>query len=258
MKIKKFILLFLAIIFISLGLYLGMPKEESLEKVVGREPKLLENKNIKQKDLSSREPTSIGSPGTKIAPPETAKSYKENLFNDPVVKSLKIRTKEIFKNYPFAEEISDWMAIGVVMDSSQNYGKIYLGTLRKLNKKPKEVLAALEKEIKNLNDKDSFIRNMFLNLANNLKVSGPEKISFFGPEVARTIKLDEKGNLTEDSMNITISMEFLKKYAKSDKDALEFAKRAMDLNGSDPKTKQELMIRIKSYFPQIVDELNRN
>ena len=77
-------------------------------------------------------------------------------------------------------------------------------------------------------------------------------------EVARTIKLDEKGNLTEDSMNITISMEFLKKYAKSDKDALEFAKRAMDLNGGDPKTKQELMIRIKSYFPQIVDELNRN
>ena len=72
------------------------------------------------------------------------------------------------------------MAIGVVMDSSQNFGKIYLGTLRKLNEKPKEVLAALEKEIKNLNEKDSFIRNMFLNLANNLKVSGPEKISFFG------------------------------------------------------------------------------
>jgi hypothetical protein len=258
MKNKNVILLFLAIIFIGVGIYLGMPEKETLEDVVARESKLSQGDNIKQKDISTREPSSIQKPGIKEAPPETAKSYKENLFNDPVVKSLKIRTKEIFKNYPFAEEISDWMAIGVVMDSSQNYGKIYLGTLRKLNKKPKEVLTALEKEIKNLNEKDSFIRNMFLNLANNLKVSGPEKISFFGPEVARTIKLDEKGNLTEDSMNITISMEFLKKYAKSDKDALEFAKRAMDLNGSDPKTKQELMIRIKSYFPQIVDELNRN
>jgi prophage DNA circulation protein len=169
-----------------------------------------------------------------------------------------MRTKEIFKNYPFAEEISDWMAIGVVMDSSPNFGKIYLGTLRKLNENPKEVLNSLEKEIKNLSEKDSFIRNMFLNLANNLKVTGQEKINFYGPEIARTIKLDDKGNLTEDSMNITNSMEFLKKYAKSDKDALKFAKRALELNGSDPKTKQELMIRIKSYFPQIVDELNRN
>ncbi|MFI5390139.1 MAG: hypothetical protein ACHQYQ_02165 [Bacteriovoracales bacterium] len=258
MKNKKVILLFLAIIFIAVGIYLGMPKQESLESVVARESKISQMDNIKQKDISTRVPSSIKTPETKAAPTETPKTYKENLFNDPVVKSLKIRTKEIFKNYPFAEEISDWMAIGAVMDGSQNYGIIYLGTLRKLNERPREVLTSLEKEIKNLDEKDSFIRNMFLNLANNLKVSGQEKISFFGPEIVRTIKLDEKGNLTEDSMNITNSMEFFKKYAKSDKDVLQFAKRAMDLNGSDPKTKQELMIRIKSYFPQIVDELNRN
>lgn len=254
---KQKLILFISgvIVFIGIGLYLGLPKDQNIP----------ENEEKKLETSSNNKPESVREPAS-IKPQETNQtdsskknklSYKEELFNDPVVKSLKMRTKEIFKNYPFAEEISDWMAIGVVMDSSQKFGEIYLGTLRKLNENPDGVLMALQKEVKDLNEKDSFIRNMFLNLAHNLNVSEGQKRDFLGSEFVRKIKLDDKGNFTEDSMNITNSMALFRQHAKNDKEALEFAKEAMELNKNNPKVQKELLVRIKSYFPNIVDELER-
>lgn len=256
MKNKKLIFFITGIfVFTGIGVYLGLPKDQSIQKT---EEKKLETALNNKPDFF-REPASIKSPETKQTDTlkKTNLSYKEELFMDPVVKSLKLRTKEIFKNYPFAEAISDWMAIGVVMDSSQNFGKIYLGTLRKLNENPEDVLMALQKEVKNLTEKDSFVRNMFLNLAHNLNVSDNEKRGFLGSEFIRKITLDEKGNFTEDSMNITNSMALFRQHAKTDRDALEFAREAMELNKNNPKIQKELLIRIKSYFPKIVDELEQ-
>jgi hypothetical protein len=241
------------ILFTGIGFYLGLPKDQPTQTSDETKLKAVEKKSAD----SSIEPPSNQPIVTSAATPTKKEklSYKDELFSDHVVKSLKIKTQLIFKNYPFAEDISDWMAIGVVMDSSQNFGEIYLGTLSKLNKNPEEVLGALKKEVKGLDEKDSFVRNMFLNLAHNLNVSDNEKRRFFGSEFARKIKLDDKGNFTEDSMNITNSMALFKQHAKSDEDALEYSKKAMDLNRGNPQMQKELLIRIKSYFPKIVDEL---
>jgi hypothetical protein len=132
-----------------------------------------------------------------------------------------------------------------------------LGALSELNKNPEDVLNDLEKEAKKLTEKDSFIRNMFLNLGHNLNVSENEKRGFFGSEITRKVNLDDKGHFTEDSMNITNAMALFRQHSKSDKDALGYAKKALELNSNDPQIQKELLLRIKSYFPQIISKLEQ-
>ncbi len=257
MKINKLILFGAGVVlFLGLGIYLGLQYEGANEgpeeaKILGQDNKPADTT---QKPGPSNPPIESQSAATVK---RDKLSYKDELFSDPIVKSLKKRSLEIFGKYSFGGEISDYIAIGVVMDSSDNYGNIYLGTLKKLNQSPEDVLEALEKEIKGLEEKDSFIRNMVLNLANNLKVSDKEKRNFFGTEITRKVKLDDKGNFTEDSMNITNSMVLFKQYSKSDKDALEFARKTMELNRDNPKIQKELLIRFKSYFPNLTKDLER-
>jgi len=247
------VLSIVVLIFTGIGLYLGMPEDKEItEEIEDSRVKA----TITDKESSARGPSSKG-PSIPDQSKKTTKSYKEKLFSDPVVSSLKKRTKEIFKDYDFVEEISDWMALGFVMDSSREFGEIYLGRLKKLNRNPHDVLNALKTKSKGLGEKDSFIRNMFLNLAHNLKVSGKKKQEFFGGEFSRKVKFDEKGNFTEDSMNITNSMALFRQHTTSDKNALEYAKEAMEKNRDNPNAQKELLLRLKSYFPQIVDELER-
>ena len=85
-----------------------------------------------------------------------------------------------------------------------------------------------------------------------MDIKKDKKISFFGSEASRKVVLDENGEFSPDSMNITNSIAFLKQSGSSIDEARKFFEQSISIN-TDPKIQEELKVRFNTYFPGAVN-----
>lgn len=179
-------------------------------------------------------------------------SYLKELLEDPNFVEIYKKSKSKFKNYEFSEDLAVWLSIGVVFDSSAEYGNLFEISISKLNEQKNEVFEAINQETKSIKPEDSFLRQQLINVVGVMDIEKDKKISFFGSEASRKVVLDENGDFTPDSMNITNSIAFLKQSGSSIDEAKRFFEQSLSAN-TDPRIQEELKIRFNTYFPGAVN-----
>ena len=149
------------------------------------------------------------------------------------------------------------VALGLIFDSSEEYGKVLNYNLKVLDENSNEVMDHINNNISKLTPSDSFIRGQLLNLVNNLpSLSKDVKIDFFGTQASRSIILNDKDLFTDDSLNITTAIILLKQNQVSDNQLQKIYRDSLD-NNSDPQLRNKIVMRFENYFPQLVDKDRR-
>lgn len=175
-------------------------------------------------------------------------AYFNNLKYDVSFADSFRQAQSVFKDSPNSDDIALWIALGAVMDSSQEYGELLSYSLGKINENAARNLSAFETVSKDLSPSDSFIRGQLINLVNQMNINSEDKIRYFGHEISRQASLDSEGKLSEDSLNVTTALIMLKNNdAKSD-DVIEYMRESLRTN-QNPIVRQKLMVRFKTYFP---------
>ncbi len=182
---------------------------------------------------------------------------KEEIFSDFISKELREKTMELFNKYSFAEDISDFVIIGNLFDSSSEYGRIYLKNREELKKNPFLIFFAVKEKMNIIPADDYYIRGRLMALVDILEIPDERKLEFFGEQIIRKVEFDNEGFLSDDSKNISSSMAFFRQYAKVDSDVLKYANDALILNKDDKKAQDQLISRFKIYFPSILNDLRR-
>lgn len=256
---KKKIILIIAVLF--LGIYLGTLQSENnttgsvvitkkYDANTSSNEKIMENDNSNnaQSDNDQRRHQNI----TFKKPYYKKNEYLKELLNDPNFIEVYNKSKLRFKNYEFSEDLAVWLSIGVVFDSSSEYGELFETSISKLNDQKNEVFTAITKETKAIGPEDSFLRQQLINVVGVMDIKKDKKISFFGSEASRKVVLDENGEFSPDSMNITNSIAFLKQSGSSIDEARKFFEQSISIN-TDPKIQEELKVRFNTYFPGAVN-----
>ncbi len=251
---KRFTAITTAVIAISLGIFIGLRNNHSNEKhkEVSNNQKLQQKQQVEQKQVKT-EPALSTEKENKDISIFTKEEYKKNeylkeLLDNKDFISLLSETKEFFKESEHRESIAVWTALGLIMDSSLDYGKILESSLQSINEDSDQVLSDINNALTKASDKNSFFRQQMINLVGSLEIEEEKKINFFTKESTRKVVLDESGNFSPDSMNITNSIAFLRNTTNS----LEVARTAYIQsieNNEDPKVQEELKVRFESYFP---------
>ena len=82
-----------------------------------------------------------------------------------------------------------------------------------------------------------------------MDITRDKKVSFFGSEASRKVVLDENGDFTPDSMNITNSIAFLKQSGTTVDEARRIFEQSISTNTS-PEIREKLRARFNTYFPE--------
>jgi len=264
---KKGLYAIVAIFIMGMGFYLGYNGKD-----VSAETASISNDEVDKTDINkvndgkeglvvgqnkSRSPASV----SPLAPIEKNTIHKRDYYNknqywkklqdNQNLVELYNKALSLFKKSPEAEDIAVWIALGVIFDSSKDFGEVLNFSLAEINKNAQENFNLLKDVTKNLPPEESFFRSMVLNLANGISVSGDEKVSYFGSEIIRPAKLDKEGKFTPDSLNITTAMIFLKNHASSEEEVKKFAAQALQ-NNKDPLARKKVLTRLSTYFPSAV------
>jgi hypothetical protein len=186
-----------------------------------------------------------------------APASKEEIFSDAISRELREKTLNLFKENPFAEEISDFVLMGNLFEGTSEYGKIYLKSLENLNQNPFLTFFAVRERIGKIPPEDFFIRGRLLDLVDKLEIPPDRKIEFFGEQMLRKIEFDNEGYLSDDSKNITQAMNYFRQYSKEESDILKYANPALNLNQDNKKAQDQLISRFKIYFPKAAKNLQR-
>tara|TARA_A100001015_G_scaffold321173_1_gene450567 strand:+ start:1305 stop:2111 length:807 start_codon:yes stop_codon:yes gene_type:complete len=166
-----------------------------------------------------------------------------------------IKTKNLFRNYEHKEDLARWMVLGNFFSSSKSYGDLFYSSVRNLNEDPKKVLEVLKKSMINMGPKDSYLRGMAVNLVHHLELEDEEKVSFFGKEIDRPLKVSEGGDLGYNASSIVPSLLYLKQYSKDDVITVELLKKSLEKNQRNPKTQKSLRARYLAFFPNLAHRI---
>lgn len=257
---KKITVIVSAVVGISLGIFIGLRSNNSkdTQDVVISDKQIIKKQLVKQEG-SQVEPSLNSDSKNNIRNVFSMEDYqndeylKELLDNKDFI-SLLNETKEFFKESKHNESIAVWTALGLIMDSSLEYGKNLEKSLQYINEDSEQVLVDINNALTKASDKHSFFRQQMINLVGSLDIEEEKKINFFTKESTRKVVLDETGNFSPDSMNITNSIAFLRNTTNS----LEVARTAYLQsieNNEDPKVQEELKVRFESYFPGSTENL---
>ncbi len=178
--------------------------------------------------------------------------YLKDISQDPDFENVFHGAMSKFGRFEFAEDLAIWLAIGVIFDSSPEYGAIFENSIKELNSQKDEVYTAIFQTMDSIGAEDSFLRQQLINVIGVMDLEKDKKISFFGNEASRVVVLDENGDFSPDSMNITNSIAFLK-HSGSSLDEVRKVYEKSILANSDPKVQEELTLRFNTYFPGSVD-----
>lgn len=178
----------------------------------------------------------------------------QNYISDLQLVPIAKKSRELFKESTQNEDIALWISLGVIFDSSAEYGELLNHAMAKINENPYKNLEAIKEVMKKLSPEDSFIRAQSLNLVNQMNVSSRDKVNFFGNEMQKKVHLNADGGFSDDSLNITTAMIMFKNVTNDPQDILYFAKKSFS-NNEDPIIREKLMARYKTYFPSIANEI---
>lgn len=262
MNKKKF---FIAFLVIAMGAGFGAiynngsKKDHSVQdSMTGLETDKLTNK---ERVIASNQPVNK-SPNQEVSLKpkkiEFKKSkYKENEYlkhisKDPGFEDVFQKSMAKFEKFEFAEDLAVWLAIGVIFDSSPEYGVLFENSIAELNSQKDEVYSAVTQTMNSIGPEDSFLRQQLINVVGVMDLDKEKKVSFFGSEASREVVLDQNGDFSPDSMNITNSIAFLK-HSGSSLDEVKKVYEKSILANPDPKIQQELAVRFNTYFPGSVD-----
>ncbi|MBC8548904.1 MAG: hypothetical protein ISR65_12025 [Bacteriovoracaceae bacterium] len=182
--------------------------------------------------------------------------YWQKIKNDLGVSYLYSKSLKAFKGSPQAEDLAVWISMGMLFDSSQEYGELLNHSMDALNENKDEVYDFITESVDNLQPEDNFLRGQLLNMVNGLEVGSKRKVDFFGKEASRKVVLDERGRFSPDSLNITTSMALLKQSVQTEEQARRFIKRSLEKN-QNQQIRQKLIVRFSSYFPTLKGEFER-
>lgn len=184
-------------------------------------------------------------------------NYMKELLAEDTPRMVYERTQEIFKSLPQKEALARWIALGLRFDSSKDFGQEFETSLAGLNENPEEVLEAIAQTYSKLGNDDAFIQTMLINVVHQLKVSKDEKISFYSERLGDKFVLDEKGEPTASSLNITNSMAFLKQYISDTSSVKAKIEASLSEHRSDKRSQRELAQRFAAYFPELESDISR-
>jgi len=267
---NKWILGFLSIGISILGFHLGSrqieenipsfksvrveKKSSDLQRNLSRSP--TEQKKIKKKlSLKSlkRLPQSQGErTGDKEREEEV---YFRSHLADRENLEIYIRTKELFQDYESKEFMARWMVLGNFFSSSKSYAELFISSVRKLNEDPKKTLEILKKSMEKMGQEDSFLRGMAVNLVHHLELEDEDKVSFFGEEIDRPLKIEGEGDLGADASSVVPSLLYLKQYTKDERITVKFLKKSLEKNKENPMAKKALRERYLAFFPKLAHRI---
>lgn len=255
--------LLLAIVLVFVGVYLGMSKidvniKESTSHSNTSRPS---QKNEKGRKVIEKKSIALGNESNKTKNRNSIKFekdfYKKNQYlkeisKDPEFVEVYKKAIDKFKSQQFAEDMAVWLAIGLIFDSSPEYGELFERSISQLNEQKDEVYTAITNSMDSLKAEDSFLRQQLINVVGVMSLDKEKKISFFGNESSRVVILDENGEFSPDSLNITNSIAFLKQSGTTNEEARKFLEKSLKAN-PDPAIQEELRVRYDSYFPGVTN-----
>lgn len=262
MNKKKF---FIAFLVIAMGAGFGAIFNNSFQKEKSDQVRSTELKSDelvnKERGVASNKPVNKTSNQEVSLKPKKIEfkktKYKENEYlkyisKDPGFEDVFHKAMAKFGNFEFAEDLAVWLAIGVIFDSSPEYGVLFENSIAELNSQKDEVYSAVSQTMNSIGPEDSFLRQQLINVVGVMDLEKEKKVSFFGSEASREVVLDQNGDFSPDSMNITNSIAFLK-HSGSSLDEVKKVYEKSILANPDPKIQKELMVRFNTYFPGSVD-----
>jgi hypothetical protein len=210
--------------------------------------------------INIRTISSVAKPEAVVPVNEIKKVTKENTgylksyLEDSDNKELYNKTLRIFSKSENKENIALWVTLGTSFTNDKGYTTLYKNSLNKLNENPDQALQDINSQIKELGEKDDFLRGMLNNLVHNLEVEDEKKIGFFGVELRRSIKLDKEGGLKEGSTSLINSMILLKQYVSNSQQVKSYLEESLNQN-KFPKEREALRLRFLEYFPDLKNEI---
>ena len=181
--------------------------------------------------------------------------YFRSHLADKVNLDIYIKTKNLFRNYEHKEALARWMVLGNFFSSSKAYGELFYSSVRNLNEDPKKALEVIQKSMINMGPEDSYLRGMAVNLVHHLELEDEEKVSFFGKEIDRPLRVSEGGGLGHNTSSIVPSLLYLKQYSKDDLITVELLKKSLWKNQRNPKTQKSLRERYLAFFPDLAHKI---
>lgn len=257
-KVKIFIGLIVIILGSGLGYHFNSQNGDSEINNVEKS-KVTEDSDKSKNHSFSQEVTTIDGKEKNTDKLEFNKPYyRENeylseLSKNPDFRNIYNKSQAMFGEYKFGEDLSVWLAIGIIFDSSAEYGEIFEKSISKLNEQKSDVFLAVSNKVNSLNSSDSFLRQQLINVVGVMSIEKAKKISFFGSEISRKVYLDKNGDFSADSMNITNSIAFLRQTGATLSEARNFFKQSLAVN-PDPIIQESLIVRFNTYFPGIFED----
>lgn len=153
--------------------------------------------------------------------------------------------------------MASWIAYGTIMSGEADYGYELNLKMTLINEDPQAAMNLLSSSYNRFTEDDAFIKQMMLNIVNQVNVPEEERLKFYNEEATKQLKLKDDSTLTNDDMNITIAMYMVKENIKSENEALPFANTLLEKNKNNPIALKLIRERLDGNFPQIREELDK-
>lgn len=189
--------------------------------------------------------------------PANSSPYMKTLLNEGAAQEVYTRSKKIFKYLPQGEALAKWIALGLRMDSSKEFGAEFQASLATINQNPEEVLEAINGAYAKLGNDDAFIQSMLVNVVHQLNVPKEEKVNFYTERMGDKFTLDSSGEPTASALNITNSMAFLKQYSSDSQNVKSKIETSLSEHRNDKRSQKELAERFAAYFPELKGDIDK-
>tara|TARA_B110001454_G_scaffold219185_2_gene250987 strand:+ start:8532 stop:9023 length:492 start_codon:yes stop_codon:yes gene_type:complete len=156
---------------------------------------------------------------------------------------------DFFDNKPGGFAAARFVALTLLMDESQDM--FYLmkwtqGDLKKYSKELMDTLHAKAKEIR----VNPYFHSRMLNLVHQLELSSGGKLAFYGKTIQSELGVDEKGNLSPDSLALETALVLAKQTQQPSQDIAPYIQQAIGLNQSE-NNRAALAERVLTYYPEL-------
>jgi hypothetical protein len=170
-------------------------------------------------------------------------------------KDIYKRVLEVCGNSIAGNAMASWIAYGTIMSGEPDYGYELSLKMTLINEHPEESMTLLNNSYQKFNGDDYFIKQMLLNIANQVDVSKEDKIKFYSESATSSLQLKDSTTMTNDDMNVTIAMYLLKENIKTEDEVLPFASALLEKNKNNPNALKLIKERLDGNFPGIKTEL---
>lgn len=175
--------------------------------------------------------------------------FNKNVISGEPTKKLYEKTLSIFGESTYGQGASRWITLGIMFDSSPEYGSSLKIAQHDANTNPQEIWNSIQKSLTIIRN-DPFIYEMTVNLMHVLDLPSDQKAKFYGEEFQHQFS-NVSGEPSTSFWVSTIGFVFAQQEGISGDLLKPYFKKAFKETKASEKVKLEMQTAIEFYFPDV-------